>query len=142
MKQQFSATIKTDFKELKRLSAEVDAFLTAGAFPPEPVYRLELALEEMVTNVIKYGYDQPGPHHEVNLRIAADETALTLVIEDSGHEFNPLLARQPALDKDIADRPIGGVGIHLTRSMVSRMDYQRIDGRNVLTIQVNLATAP
>lgn len=136
-KKQFCATVATDFAELKRLSVAVDEFLRGHSLPSEPVYRVELALEEMVTNVIKYGYDTPG-RHEVKITLEVTPDSLELMIEDWGHEFNPLLVPVPDLKEDIAVRQVGGVGIHLTRGMVGSMTYLRSADRNILSIKVNL----
>lgn len=137
MNEQFNATIETNFAELKQLTVAVDEFLQQQHLPGEPIYRIELALEEMLTNVIKYGYDS-HVRNEAKITLAVLPEALKLTIEDWGHEFNPMLIETPDLSEDIADRPVGGVGIHLTRSMASQIDYQRDGDRNILIIWVNL----
>ena len=135
--QEFNASFKTDFAELKKVCAEADQFLQRQKLSPDPVFRIELALEEMVSNVIKYGYDDQE-EHDVSIRLEVSDVAVMLMIEDHGHEFNPMLAEKPSLDENISERPVGGVGIHLTRSMAGHMEYQRSGNCNILTVKVNL----
>ena len=101
-------------------------------------HQAETALEEMLTNIVKYGYDTPG-HHEARVNLSVTDQALVLTLEDWGHEFDPLKHEVKAIPEEIAERQIGGMGIHLTRSMTDRMEYRRVNDCNLLTIQVNIA---
>lgn len=97
-------------------------------------YVLDLALEEMATNIIKYGYDAPGERAiEVDINFAETEVVLTL--RDDGHEFNPLECNEHAV-KCLEEREIGGVGIYLIRNMVRGMKYTRAGECNELVIHI------
>jgi serine/threonine-protein kinase RsbW len=63
---------------------------------------------------------------------------VTAEVEDDGRAFNPLEAAAPNLDASIDERPIGGLGIHLVRSVMTSVEYRRQDGRNVLTMKKKL----
>ncbi len=134
----FSATMKTDFRELEKNSLRVRDFLSAANVAEDVSYKVELAMEEMITNVIKYGYEPPSMGNEVKLKVEIGREAIRLVIEDGGHEFNPLTAGKPDLSLELGDRQVGGVGIHLTRNMTDGMEYCRVNGRNVLKIMVRI----
>lgn len=96
-------------------------------------YAVELAVDEIVTNAISYGYPQGGSGI-VEVTMTVDEASVSLVISDDGMPFDPLDAdHQPTLDGDIEDRPIGGLGIHFVRTLMDQVHYARRDGRNVLT---------
>ena len=132
-----SMTIKNTFDEMGGLCHKFHEFLHGTDLTSATVYVLDLALEEMVTNIIKYGYDDKGGHN-IRVEVEIGEEAAHMVIEDDGHEFDPLNQATPNLDRDITEREIGGVGIFLTRNMVSEINYSRENNKNKLRITVNL----
>tara|TARA_B100000609_G_C17165319_1_gene408528 strand:+ start:720 stop:1133 length:414 start_codon:yes stop_codon:yes gene_type:complete len=132
-----SMTIKNTFEEMGALCSEFHEFLKGTELASATVYVLDLALEEMVTNIIKYGYDDKGGHN-IRVEVEIGDEAAHMLIEDDGHEFDPLNQAMPDLDRDITEREIGGVGIFLTRNMVSEINYSRENNKNKLRITVNL----
>ncbi|MCP3967508.1 MAG: ATP-binding protein [Lentisphaerae bacterium] len=127
--------IMNNFAELENVCIEANTFMSDNSFPKESAYTVALCLEEMGTNIIKYGYDDNDEHEiKVNLELNAELARLQLM--DDGHEFNPLLVGPADVTSDISHRQVGGMGIHLTRSMASNIYYRRLDDTNVLTIEV------
>lgn len=108
-------------------------FADAVALPDEMRYRLDLGLNEAVTNVVSYGYRDAG-EHAIRLRLSTDGDAVTLEIEDDGVPFDPLAATPPARPASLAEAPIGGLGIQLIRAMLDECRYRREEGRNRLTL--------
>jgi len=94
-----------------------------------------LVIEEVATNVLKYAYDDTAAHG-IWLRLHLEPGALSVVIEDDGRAFNPLEAAPPDLDLPLEQREPGGLGIHLVRQLARRIEYQRCEGRNRLTVQI------
>jgi anti-sigma regulatory factor (Ser/Thr protein kinase) len=133
----FSLTTGNDFEELAGLCHKVHNFLENKQIPAAPVYKIDLALEEMLTNVIKYSYDDEG-RHEINVSLQLDKDRILLEMRDDGHEFDPLATPAAELSDEIAQRQVGGMGIHLTRSMVDAISYSRKDNYNIITISVNI----
>lgn len=131
MKTELEVRLGNDYSELPRLITSVDQFLQSHAVPGDVTYKAHLALEEMCTNVIKYGYDDEAAH-EILVLLRWQPGLLTLRIEDDGHEFDPLASATPDLDKPLAERPIGGLGIHLVKKSVSTIRYVRENDRNIL----------
>jgi serine/threonine-protein kinase RsbW len=131
----FHQTIANDFANLCGLMESATAFLEGQGVDAQAIYRINLALEEMVTNIIKYGYDAPGKHKiEVTVDVGAKEVALVIV--DDGHDFSPVLhERKPSVDKP-EERGIGGWGIPLMKKLLDHMDHRREDGRNILEIKI------
>jgi anti-sigma regulatory factor (Ser/Thr protein kinase) len=108
----------------------------AAALNDEKLWRLDLVLEEALVNVFRYAYptDRPG---EVRVGWRSGENGgLTVVICDSGREFDPLSKAPPDLTADLEDRPIGGLGIHLIRQIAASVQYQRIGDMNQLTFEI------
>ena len=107
----------------------------AAALGEEQLWKLELVFEEVVVNVIRYAYpaDSPGT---VSAGYAAGNNSFVVQLRDSGQAFDPLAGDDPDLTRSIMDRPIGGLGRFLTRELVSRAEYARTDGHNVLTFSI------
>jgi anti-sigma regulatory factor (Ser/Thr protein kinase) len=135
MVQQFQRCIANRLDELSDLMAAVEGFLQQNGAGGELVYTTNLALEEMVTNTIKYGYDDKLDH-EILVGLEWDGSSLRLRIEDDGHEFDPCQAPEPDTGKDLDDMAIGGLGIHLVREMAEAMTYTRSGDRNLLEITI------
>ncbi len=110
-------------------------FLEERGVDPQALYKANLALEELATNLLKYGYDDVAAH-EIRLRLELAPGMLMLVLEDDGHEFNPVLSPEPNLDQPVQKRLPGGLGLHLVRKLVDQMSYERRDGRNRLTVKI------
>ncbi|HEX5229711.1 MAG TPA: ATP-binding protein [Bryobacteraceae bacterium] len=105
------------------------AALEAGIEPGQ-LETLDLVLEEILINVARYAY-APGTG-TVELRCAPGAGQIQLAVIDSGRVFNPLEAEPPDLSLSIAERPIGGLGVFLVRSLVESIDYRRENDHNVL----------
>jgi serine/threonine-protein kinase RsbW len=125
------------------LLAQVDELESARSFvlermerwdlAPTLVPKVELVLEEVLTNVVKYAYPDAGGKMEVTCSL--EGTTFRLVLQDWGNPFNPLAKDPPTLSSDIIERPIGGLGIFLVQHMVDHVAYERVDDRNVLTLE-------
>ncbi len=111
-----------------------------GAFAGAEYLAL-LAVEELVTNCIKYAYDDALEHWiRVGIRLSGDE--LVVSIQDDGHPFDPRLLPEPDTDLPIEERPIGGLGIHLLRNLFDALDYSRVDGHNRVVLRKRAAAGP
>src|SRR5262245_44976784 len=133
-----SVTLANDRSEVEKLGRLVEAFGEAHGLPPESIFSVNLALDEVVTNIIRYAYNDNGQPHPILVRLAVEEGVLAAQVEDDGRAFNPLEAPAPDIDATIEERPIGGLGIHLVRSMMDSVEYRRDDGRNVFTMKKRL----
>ena len=102
--------------------------------PASATQAAELALEEHLTNVFNYGYSD-NVVHEIIVRFSVNDDWFQIEIEDDGRRFNPL--ERPPVDTSmpLEQRPIGGLGIHLIRKFMDELDYQRVDGKNVLRMR-------
>ncbi len=124
--------------QLESLSRVCDAavqFLEERGVEARAVNLAHLAIEEMGTNILKYAYDDTA-HHDILLRLTMEPDCLLVVLEDDGHEFNPVQAPLPDLELPPEQRQPGGLGIHLIRNLATQMDYQRCEGRNRLTVRI------
>ena len=109
---------------LARLHAVVGQFCRRRAIHPDTEFKIDLALEEVFTNIVRYGYDDSHPH-EIVIRLKSDRDRVRISIEDDGRHFNPLLAPEVDVNASAAERRIGGLGIHLVRNLLDQVRYQR-----------------
>jgi anti-sigma regulatory factor (Ser/Thr protein kinase) len=133
-----SVTLVNDQSEVERLGRLVEAFGEAERLSAELVFSVNLALDEVITNIIRYAHEADDRQHPIDVRLSLEQGVLTAQVEDDGRPFNPLEAPLPDLDADIEERPIGGLGIHLVRTMMSSLEYRRENGRNVLIMKKTL----
>ena len=94
---------------------------------------MNLVLEEAVSNVILYAYPK-GEQQEISLSANVSDNNLVFVLTDSGKEFDPTQAPDADITLSAEERQIGGLGIFLIRQIMNQIEYQRIDGKNVLTL--------
>ena len=120
-------SLATAMEELSRWMEDQQA-------APAAAYLATLALEELVTNSIKYGYDDQA-EHVIQVEVELGPDCMTMVVEDDGHPFNPLEQMEPDTNLPIEERPIGGLGLHLLRKLSDRMEYVWKNGRNRVTLQ-------
>lgn len=133
MNSQLSLTIKAEREELDRITAEIEDLGMQENWSPDLVFRVNLVLEEMVLNIIDYGTEDGVSEIEISLALTDD--SLTIEIIDDGSPFDPLSdAPDPDLDSTLEERSIGGLGIHLTRTMMDDMRYRREQDKNHLTM--------
>ncbi len=123
--------IKNDLKEIDILAADVLELCRNHGIDENSCHDIRLALEEAVSNTIKYAYDD-SQIHKIRVVAGTDNQKFFLEIEDDGKPFNPLEKPAPNLSLSVEEKPIGGLGIYLLRKIMDQVEYQRIDSRNVL----------
>lgn len=126
--------IKNDLEEMSRLRDMVIQFSEENSLSEEIVFALDLCLEELVTNIIKYAYDERGGH-AIQITLLQEKDLLVLEIRDEGRLFDPTQIPEPDLDAPLEERRIGGLGIHLVRSYVTSMEYRREGNQNITILK-------
>ena len=137
MKLQRSITLPNDIEKVPVLAEFVDEVCEIAGFDMSTTMGINLALEEAVVNVMSYAY-QPGTMGNVNIEAIANETRLKFIISDWGTPFDPTAEKEVDTTLSAEERPIGGLGIHLVRQIMDSINYERIDGMNVLTLRKKL----
>ncbi len=127
--------IRNEFSELDHLNSIVAQFIEDHELHPKAAYILELVLEEMLTNTIKYAFDDTDSH-DLDVLVELRPPHIFVRLEDDGHEFDPRTAPEPRKDQPLCNMQIGGLGIYLIRSMVEKFDYRRENNRNMLDILI------
>jgi serine/threonine-protein kinase RsbW len=103
------------------------------------LHRLKLAVDEIATNIVTHGYEAAGLQGEIVISSRLAPEALTIQLEDTSQEYNPLGLEKPGhMDKPIGERPIGGLGVFLAVRGVDEFRYEHVNGRNLHTFTVKI----
>jgi len=128
-----SISFANDMQELTHVLQVVNVFLEPRALPSKLVYAVNLILEEILMNIIKYGYDD-GESHEIEVQIEVEQEEVALTVIDDGREFNPLTVPPPDHSKSAMDRLEEGLGLQFVRHMRNAIEYRRDQDKNILKI--------
>jgi anti-sigma regulatory factor (Ser/Thr protein kinase) len=129
--------IVNNIDQLPRVSGMVDALAAARNIAAAATADMQVALDEVLSNIIKYGYVDTGEHEiDVSLEVVGD--VLEAKVIDDGVEFDPLATAPPYLASGLHERRVGGLGIHFARALMTEVLYARRDGRNHVTLRKRL----
>ena len=140
--------ISDDIRDVMKVAAElvnlyvllkaVRVFAKKQGVDSKKIHQIELAVEEIVVNIIHYAYppDSPG---DIEIHCGfEEEKKLIIEIIDWGIPFDPLSVPEPDTETDLEDRDIGGLGIFFVRKLMDEVYYRREAGKNVLTLVMYL----
>ncbi len=127
--------LPADLGSLREFLEFVVQGATEAEFSQEKLWKLELALDEALANVIRYAYPE-GKVGTIQVGYRSETSGESCVrVCDAGEAFDPLSADPPVLTADIEDRPIGGLGILFMKHMADAIGYRRKGGMNHLTLR-------
>jgi serine/threonine-protein kinase RsbW len=131
----YELCVEPQVSDIPRLIDWVEACCGAEGIADHIAFRVALSLEEAVTNVIAHAFDEMPPPHEIAVRLDITRRLLVAEISDNGRPFDPTVAPAPDLSLPIEQRSAGGLGIHLMRSMMDRIQYRRRGDKNLLRLE-------
>ena len=126
-------SLANDAAEIARVAERIDEFCAAGEVEPSVAYAVNLALDELLSNIISYGYADEEAHR-IELAVRRDGGTLVVTIVDDSIEFDPRQVPDTDTDAPLHERDPGGLGLLLVSTMMDSVDYRREDGRNVTTL--------
>ena len=129
--------IKNNVQEVARFSTFIKSATEKLGIEKSLARQLRLAVEEAVVNVIDYAYPA-GKEGDITIKIMSDGHTLRFQIIDAGVLFDPTMKEKADTTLSVEDRQIGGLGILLVRELMDSINYERIEGTNVLTLIKNL----
>ena len=132
-----SIILANELSEISRLNGFIEDIGNEFSLAPDMIFNLTLVLEEAIVNVINYAYPKED-HESIYLSAKMQEGSIIFVLSDSGKEFDPTMAPEADVTLSAEDRQIGGLGIFLIRQIMNEVRYERIDGKNVLTLEKKL----
>ena len=133
MTSKHSLTLPNDIETIPQLNEFIDTVAEEIGLDMSLTMSLNLAIEEAVVNVMEYAYPE-GEQGNVDIEVSADERWLTFIISDNGIPFDPTTQEDADTTLSAEERPIGGLGIFLVRQLMDSINYQRENGKNILTL--------
>ena len=132
-------TIVNQGGELARVAGLLDRLAAEHHLAPEVLADMQVALDEVLTNITNYAYTDDA-EHEIRIRFKVSGDMLEAVIEDDGASFDPLAIPAPGVSAPLRERRVGGVGIHFVRSLMDHVAYVRAGERNRLVLRKRFKT--
>jgi len=132
--------IANELAELESVRQWIERFGAAHALSPRVLTALLVSFDEVLSNLISYGYADDR-RHEICLRLALAGDTVCAEVEDDGVPFDPLAAPPPRLAGGVGERPVGGLGIHFLRTLNDEVTYRREENRNRLRFKKSVGNA-
>lgn len=131
MTEELTLVLPNRLEHIGQIGDGVREFFRAQELDSGAAMHLTLALDELATNAIQYGFE-PGAELTAAVRITLhrQDDAVVAVMEDRGRPFDPFSVPEPDMSADIDGRAIGGLGVHFVRQFVDEAEYEYVDGRN------------
>jgi len=134
MSESLSAVLKNKLSELERVSQLIHHVGERYDLQPKTVFQINLALDEIIANIILYAYDD-DQEHRIDINVSLQDGMIVLVVVDDGKPFNPFNIVQPDLEQSAEERKIGGLGFCFVRQLMDEVEYEWQEGRNVLIMK-------
>ena len=135
MSGQLEFTTDNTFDSVAEGARQLEKFAEESSLPPRKAYQLDLIYEELMTNVVKYSYDDTVPHR-IQVILNHRDDMLSFTIIHDGMDFNPWLQADPDLTLPLEQRQEGGIGILLVRKFSQSVDYRRTDGKSIINVVI------
>jgi serine/threonine-protein kinase RsbW len=132
--------LRADLSELVRLTDVLEEYGQREQLPMGVVASLNVCLDELITNVIKHGYEANGLTGPIELELGVVDGCAVAVTSDRAIPYDPLQRSEPDTTLSIEQRSIGGLGIHLVKEMMDEVAYEYVDGWNRFTIKKRIPT--
>jgi anti-sigma regulatory factor (Ser/Thr protein kinase) len=129
-----SFKLKNRQTEAKKLFNCIEELGLSLGLAPKTVFGIALAIEELFTNIVSYGF-RDDMDHLICVRIIYEKEVLVFRIEDDGLPFDPACAQEPDLKCTLEESAVGGLGIHIAKKMMDEFAYERMNDRNVITLK-------
>ena len=126
-------TLENKISELNKLAGELEQFCKVNNLSKDNLFDLNLTLDELVTNIITYGFSADD-ENLIYISILKNDNKIEIKLEDEGMEFNPLNEKEPEIGVALEDREIGGLGIYFVKKKMNEIHYERANGKNILTM--------
>lgn len=129
--------VTNDASGLEEVARLVDELAATHRLPAAAVTDMQVALDEVLTNIVQYAHADGGAH-DIRVRFTVTPEAIEAEVEDDGRPFDPLALPPPDLRGALADRAVGGLGIHFVRRLMTEVRYAFVDNRNHLVLTKRL----
>ena len=133
-KQEYSFELKSSLTELDQLCQNLETFGEQFGLSKKVIFEINLALDELFTNIISYGF-KDDKEHVIKVTLTPQDEEICLCIEDDGTPFNPIDFETPDISCSVEECKIGGLGIHIMKKLMDEVCYERCGDKNVLNLK-------
>ena len=139
MKQhKLSFELQNNASELDKLCRHLTKFGQTIGLSQKSIFQINLALDELFTNIISYGYNDQG-RHRILFAISCQDGTIVIRVEDNGVPFDVATFKSADLKNTLDDCRVGGLGLHLIRKLMDEISYERQDDKNIVTLKKSVA---
>ncbi len=131
-------TILAAIENIPEVTAFVDAELEEAGCPMKVQFQIDVAVDEIFTNIAMYAYAPGTGSATVRIKVDRNEKVAEITFIDSGVAFNPLLQKEPDTTLPAAQRAVGGLGIFMVKKSMDEMHYAREGEQNILRIRKSI----
>lgn len=124
--------IPADMEYLDQVMNLLESSLEEAEVEPQTAMKICVSAEEIFTNIASYAYDAEDGTAKVCCDISDDNSEVTVSFLDQGKQYNPLAKPDPDITLSVEERPIGGLGVYMTKKMMDDVSYEYRDGNNIL----------
>lgn len=132
-------SLANDVGEIRRVNSALADFLGEEGVPGRTIHYVRLVIEELVVNVVRYGFDDGGPHR-IDVDIRTEPRRVVVTVEDDGRPFDPMQAPPPPLHEPRPELRKGGLGIFMVKKLSSELTYVRENDRNRVRATVDFSS--
>ncbi len=130
-----NVTFSASLDKLNEMLQFINSQAAQVGFDDNLASKIELALEEALVNIIKYGYPNNHGFIEISCKQLASPAGIEVTLKDQGFAYDPLTQAPPiSANVPIDQKPIGGYGVYLMKKIMDKASYQRLGDSNVLTL--------
>jgi serine/threonine-protein kinase RsbW len=132
--------LTNEVDELKRLNVFLEELADEWKIPLKSIHQLNLALEEVISNIIFYAFDD-NEEHDILLNVQFEKDAVKVIVTDKGKAFDILAAEiYGEKEKPAEERSVGGLGIHFVKELMDQVEYERKNDQNILTLYKKISS--
>jgi len=138
-KKEYSFELKSSLAELDQLCQNLETFGKKFGLSKKLIFEINLALDELFTNIISYGFND-GQEHIIKVTLTPQKDELCVCIEDDGTPFNPIDFDTPDVACSVEECKIGGLGIHIMKKLMDEVCYERCGDKNILNLKKKITS--
>ena len=127
-------TVRAVKENLSSVTGFVDSLLEAACCPPKAQMQIDVAIDEIFSNIARYAYQDKDGDAAVEVLMTDEPHGVQITFTDSGTPFDPMTTDDPDITLSAEDRKIGGLGLFIVKKTMDNVFYQYKNGQNVLTI--------
>ena len=131
-------TLPATFENIETATEFINAILEGADCSMKAQMQLDIALDELISNVVRYAYTPETGNITVSIEILEEPRRAVLTLTDEGIPYDPMQKEDPDITLPAEERSIGGLGIYIVKKSMDEMTYKYNDGKNIVTIIKNI----